>query len=110
MIGAPFIWTYPAIVVRVVDGDTCRLRIDLGYEIWTEKNCRIAGVDAPELSTAAGRAAKAWATGMLPRDGKCVFTSKQLDKYGRPLGDIAVPGMPSLAQALLDAGHAVPYL
>lgn len=102
-------WTYPATVVRVVDGDTVRLNLDLGLHIWRTDNCRIAGINTPELGTAAGSAAKAAAESLLPVGAAVVFTSTALDKYGRPLGRLTRGGA-DFAEAMLAAGHAVPYM
>lgn len=101
-------WTYPATVLKVVDGDTVTLQLDLGLHIWRTENCRIAGIDAPELNTAEGQAAKRYATELLPVDTEVVFDSKRLDKYGRPLGSIARNGA-DFSALMLAAGHAKPY-
>jgi endonuclease YncB( thermonuclease family) len=102
-------WTYPGTVVRVVDGDTVRLNLDLGLHIWRTDSCRIRGINTPELGTAEGRAAKAAAEEILPAGSQVLFVSKQLDKYGRPLGDLSRNGV-DFAAAMLAAGHAVPYM
>ena len=42
-------YIYAAQVVRVVDGDTVVLNIDLGCGVWLNgEHCRLAGIDAPE--------------------------------------------------------------
>jgi endonuclease YncB( thermonuclease family) len=99
-------WSYPAVVVRVIDGDTVRLDLDLGLHIWRTDNCRIAGMNAPEMNTPEGKAAKADAEAMLPIDAHVLFVSRQLDKYGRPLGDLSRNGV-DFATAMIAAGHAV---
>lgn len=99
-------WTYPAVVVRVVDADTIRLELDLGLHIWRTDNCRILGINAPELNTPEGQAAKAYAETLLPVDAAVTFESKQLDKYGRPLGVLYCNRI-NFGAAMLDAGHAV---
>lgn len=48
-------WTVPATVARVVDADTLALVLDLGWHITLTTNARVAGIDAPELSTDAGK-------------------------------------------------------
>lgn len=102
------VWTVPGEVLRVVDGDTISLRLDLGWHIYTDKNCRVLGVNAPEVSTSAGRAAKGWAGVTLPTGLKVTFISKQLDKYGRPLGNIIYgPAHADFGTDLIAAGHAV---
>lgn len=99
-------WTVPATVLRVVDGDTVRLMLQLGWRITLESNARIAGINAPEVNTEAGQAAKRFAVGLLPVDCEVVFVSRSLDKYGRPLGTLARNGA-DFAALMVDAGHAV---
>lgn len=102
-----FIWTVPAQVVRIVDGDTIRLLLDLGWDVRMEKNARILGLNAPELNTPEGVAAKAYASVLLPVGAQVVFVSHSLDKYGRPLGEIVYRNE-NFGQQMLGAGHAVP--
>lgn len=99
-------WTYPAVVVRVVDGDTVRLSLHLGLHIWRTDNCRILGINAPELNTPEGQAAKAYAEMLLPVDAAAQFECRQLDKYGRPLGLLYCNGI-NFGVVMVDAGHAV---
>ncbi len=103
-------WTYPAVVVRTVDGDTVRLNLDLGLHLYRTDNCRIAGINAPETSTPAGKAAAAYAAELLPPDARVTFTSERLEKYGRPLGRLVLADGRDFAAAMLGAGHAVPYM
>jgi endonuclease YncB( thermonuclease family) len=43
-------WTYRiAAVVKVHDGDTVTLKIDLGFDICLTGTFRLAGIDTPEL-------------------------------------------------------------
>lgn len=113
MIALPRVWTVPATVVRVVDGDTVRLLLSLGWHTYREENCRILGVNAPETSTREGRAAKAWAADQLAPGTPAGFESHELDKYGRPLGVLWYPrpalGLVNYGEMLLAAGHAVLY-
>jgi micrococcal nuclease len=101
------VWTYPAIVIRLVDADTVRMQLDLGLHIWRTDNCRVAGINAPELSTDAGQQAAIAAGALLQPGAKVTFTSKSLDKYGRPLGDIRLEDQQDFATVMVAAGHAV---
>lgn len=104
-------WTVPATVLRVVDGDTVHLELDLGWHVTYTASCRIAGINAPELSTPEGQRAKAFAIGALPEGAQVVFRSKRLDKYGRPLGEILLgPDRRPFSEAMLAAGLAVPFM
>ncbi len=44
-------YTYNAKLVRVVDGDTVDLKIDLGFDIWINERVRLKDIDAPEVRT-----------------------------------------------------------
>lgn len=109
-------YTYKAEVIRVIDGDTIKLKIDLGFRTFIEANCRIYGVNAPELHSKNGaekfkaNEAKEWVEQELIEGDFISIESKKLDKYGRPLiklwytrGDEVV----SLADRLIKKGHAI---
>jgi endonuclease YncB( thermonuclease family) len=100
-------WTVPATVLRIVDGDTISLRLDLGWRITLEANARVIGINAPEMSTPEGQDAKRFAADHLPVGAQVTFVSKQLDKYGRPLGSISYGGA-DFGELMLTFGHAVP--
>lgn len=42
-------YNYRAKVIRVYDGDTITLELDLGFHIKITENCRLYGIDAPEV-------------------------------------------------------------
>jgi endonuclease YncB( thermonuclease family) len=116
------VWTVPATVLRVVDGDTLMLKLDLGWHISYEARCRLIGVNAPELSTDEGAAARLWVINKLSDAGvhplgndypdPVTLVSHALDKYGRPLGQVLVSTPQGetfdLGLELLESGHAVP--
>jgi micrococcal nuclease len=83
------IFVYKAELVRVVDGDTVDLIIDLGFDTSRKERFRLYGIDAPELNTLAGKAAKAWLWEALqPLEAIYVqtiqlSTKAKRDKYGR---------------------------
>jgi micrococcal nuclease len=101
---------YPAKVVRVVDGDTVHLNIDLGFFTWIiDRSVRIIGINAPELSTAEGKVARDFAMNLLPVDTHVSLNSHSLDKYGRVLGSITLPNGTDYGSAMIAAGQAVVY-
>lgn len=105
------LWVVPADVLRVVDGDTLELRLDLGWRITLTANCRVLGINAPENNTPAGVAARAYALTLLAPGSEVVFHSRQLDKYGRPLGDISYSAggvVRDFGIEMIAAGHAEP--
>lgn len=109
MTAAKTTWTVPATVVRVVDGDTLILLLNLGWHITMESRCRLIGINCPEMNTDEGKAAKIFTeTVLAEHGGRVTFVSHSLDKYGRPLGQVLLPGGASLNQMLLAMQYAVP--
>jgi endonuclease YncB( thermonuclease family) len=102
-------WTYPALVDRIVDGDTFRLTLDLGLHIYRTENVRIAHINAPELSTLEGKHAAAYVATLVRPGDAVTFFSAKLDKYGRPLGTLTLPDGRDFGALMLEVGHAVPY-
>ena len=107
---------YPGIVERVVDGDTAYVKLDVGFDLTIYARCRIFGINAPEINTAAGVEAKKFAQTLLPIGSDVTVVSHGWDKYGGRIdADIeisiaAVPGAVStrdFATLMLDSGHAV---
>lgn len=108
---------YPGRVVEVHDGDTVLVDLDLGFghllqaRDWDRKpwlSCRAFGINAPELSTDAGKAARDFARTLLPVGTRVHVTSHGWDKYGgRFDGEIMLPDGRDFATEMLDAGHAV---
>ena len=44
-------YDYNCELIRVVDGDTVDLNVNLGFDIWVKKRVRLYGIDAPESRT-----------------------------------------------------------
>jgi micrococcal nuclease len=84
-------YTYKAEVIRVIDGDTIKFRIDLGFRTYMEANCRLFGINCKELTAkeqemrAAAYSAKEYVESILFEGDYVILHSKKLDKYGRPL-------------------------
>ena len=112
-------YEYQATVLRVVDGDTIEVDIDLGFSTVIKKQrVRFKGIDTPETRTRdlvekeAGLRAKERVEGLCPLGSIITLrtTIDKSDKYGRILGESFVPGViQSVNQLLLEEGHAVVY-
>ena len=96
-------------VLRVIDGDTVIVSIDLGFNLALTQTIRIKGINAPETRTtnlkekARGLAVKAFAETWLQDKPLLIKTTKN-DKYGRMLGDfICVETGATFAEAVLVA-------
>lgn len=76
---------------------------------WPRLACRVWGINAPELNTAEGRAARDYAKTLLPINGLCKVISMGWDKYGgRFDGKIQLFDGRDLAEVMLQGGFAVP--
>jgi micrococcal nuclease len=96
--------------VRVVDGDTVVLDIDLGFHLKLEaRPVRLAKINAPELHEPAGKIAADYVHDLLPAGKQVTLESHSLDKYGRILGSIGLPDGFDLATMLLGEGYASPW-
>jgi micrococcal nuclease len=110
-------YTYKATIVRVIDGDTVVLNIDLGFKIHHITPCRLAGINAPEMNSkdekvrAAAVQSKEYLMGLLPEEMEVTIISKKLDKYGRPVVHFLAESnkYASVNDLMIDAGHAVIY-
>lgn len=105
-------WEYRCTLLRVVDGDTVWLNVDLGFRCHVEIDVRLAGLDAPKASTDAGRAARdavvQWLTGSS--ELTVTTTKNTTERYGRWLAVIRRAGDPqTLNDHLVAAGHAVAW-
>ncbi len=104
------IYIYKAELVRVVDGDTVDLIIDLGFDTQRKERFRLYGIDAPEMNTLAGKAAKAWLWEALqPLEAIYVqtvqlSTKAKRDKYGRFLA-VLYDELPTLIPIMREPIH-----
>ena len=113
-------WTYRCKVLKVVDGDTVDVDIDLGFGIWQKnERVRIMGIDTPESRTRDkiekkfGLAAKARLKSLLgPKPVLRTTISKKGEdmkgKFGRVLGDFLINDKP-VSEIMCQEGHAVAY-
>jgi len=113
-------YEYRAKIVRVIDGDTVDVDIDLGFGIWMKnERVRIMGIDTPESRTRDkvekkfGLASKAKLKSLL---GNSTVLKTQINKkgedmkgkFGRILGDFTSDGK-KVSKILCEEGFAVPY-
>lgn len=111
LVASGFVWTYPAVVVNVHDGDTVDCDIRLSYDLQLNRvPVRVDGINAPELSTTAGREALAFAKTLLPVGLAIQLKHSGHDKYGRFLAQILFADGTSFGDKMIQAGHAVPFM
>jgi micrococcal nuclease len=102
-------YTYKAKLNRVVDGDTVNLTIDLGFRLTYTANCRLAGINAPEMNTEEGKTALVALMVMLTdnfvnKNPVLDIQSTGLDKYGRPIVRIG-----NINDKMVEGGYATKY-
>jgi len=119
-------YEYRVKIVKVIDGDTVDVDIDLGFGVWMmDERVRIIGIDTPESRTRDkiekkfGLAAKARLKSLLGKS--CVLKTEvnkngedMKGKFGRILGDFNVydaktDAWQGCSKILISEGHAVPY-
>ena len=114
-------YEYRCKVVKIVDGDTVDVDIDLGFGVWLKKErIRMFGIDTPESRTRDldekkyGLMAKDYITKLLDDEGGIVLkTRKDAEgKYGRILGELwrtTDLADRSINQIMIEKHHAVSY-
>lgn len=102
--------TYPAVVVKVTDGDTLKAELDLGFSISTRQRLRLNGLNTPEKNTPEGKAAKSWVKDWLTEHGPALIVETHAqEKYGRWLATVTTADGACLNTDLINAGQAAPY-
>lgn len=112
---------YDVTVVKVVDGDTVDVDIDLGFGICLkDERVRVMGIDTPESRTSNkveklfGLAAKNRLYELLEHNAKLITTEDKSGedmkgKFGRILGDFRAADGRLVTEIMIEEGHCVPY-
>jgi len=95
---------FNATVVRVSDGDT--FTVESGEK---RTKVRLYGIDCPEIEQPQGQEAKAFVEKLLPLGGLVRLEEVDVDKYGRSVAIVTLPGGSTLEAELLNAGYAWVY-
>jgi len=108
-------YEYKATIIKVVDGDTVDVDIDLGFDTWLHnQRIRLYGVDTPECRQrdkarkAHGLLAKAYVQKALIVGRTYALTTKEKGKFGRFLGEFKT-GKGFITKLLVKERLAVPY-
>jgi len=106
---------YKCSLVKIVDGDTIDVCIDLGFKVTlSNERVRLQGINTPESRTknkeekVLGLAAKARLKELLPKNFIVKTYKDKKGKFGRVLGIPFVDGV-DICQQLIDEGHAREY-
>ena len=118
---------YRVNIVKVVDGDTVDVDIDLGFGIWMRnERVRLYGIDTPESRTRDleekkyGKAASAYLKEKLASGTPILKTFKDgVGKFGRILGELWIEEVSeesdqisvktNINQMMIEEHHAVAY-
>jgi len=86
-------YEYKAKVIKVIDGDTIDVEVDLGWKITIKDRLRLGGIDTPETRTRdkeekkKGLEAKQFVIDKIEGKEVLICTEKQ-GKFGRYLADV----------------------
>ena len=112
---------YDVKLIKVVDGDTVDVDINLGFGIMlSDERVRIMGIDTPESRTSDrveklfGKAASNRLKELLENDAKLITTENKhgedmKGKFGRVLGDFRSGDGRLITEIMIEEGHCVPY-
>lgn len=106
-------YIYNATLIKVIDGDTLELDVDLGFHITVRERFRLYGIDTPEKNShdpsirQKGIEATRRLTELCADKRITVETFKQ-DKYGRYLASVYADTI-LINDVLLKEDLAVPY-
>tara|TARA_R110002167_G_C12578756_1_gene643252 strand:+ start:367 stop:786 length:420 start_codon:yes stop_codon:yes gene_type:complete len=113
-------YEYKVKVVKVIDGDTIDVDIDLGFKtILTKRRVRLYGIDTPESRTRdkeekqRGLLSKKHLLLKCPIGGYVTLKSHGVGKFGRILGELFEYNKHedslSINQQMCDEAYAAPY-
>ena len=114
-------YEYKCKILKVVDGDTVDVDLDLGFGVWLRnERVRIMGIDTPESRTSDkiekifGIAAKDRLNSLLGREAILLSQmtkggENMKGKFGRILGNFRTINGDLVADVLQNEGHAVAY-
>ena len=121
-------YEYRCKILRIVDGDTVDVDVDLGFGAWMHKErVRMMGIDTPESRTRDkvekkfGLASKEYVKAYLPIGSMQVLKTEidksgedKKGKFGRILGDFLVydskdDAQRKLTEIMIDQGYGVAY-
>jgi micrococcal nuclease len=114
-----YMYQYKATIIKVIDGDTVDVDIDLGFEVWLKnQRIRLYGIDTPESRTSDkvekvfGNLAKEKVLEFCPVGSDIILQTKTDDsrgKYGRILGELITKDGVNVNEFFIENNYAVAY-
>lgn len=112
-------YTYKAKLVRVINGDTLDIEIDLGFDIIIKQRLKLYGINTPDSRSTnvtikqKGLDVKQRLIGILTKEFKVETMLNKRGKYGRILGKVYIvdenDNEVCINELLVDEGLAVRY-
>jgi len=113
-------YEYRVNILKIIDGDTVDVDIDLGFGVWLRgERVRIMGIDTPESRTSDkvekifGLASKERLKELLGKTAilktEVINNEDARGKFGRILGDFITTNGCRCGEILVEEGYAVPY-
>lgn len=81
-------YLYKAKVIKVIDGDTLNLYIDLGFDIHKNQRIRLSSLDCSEINTKAGKISYNFTQEKLAKLDFVMIQTEKADIYGRFIAHI----------------------
>ena len=113
------LYNYVCQVLDWLDGDTLKVKIDLGFDIEANKHVRVFGINAREIHSKdieerkAGVKARTFAQMLAPVSSYILVKTHQgnreQEKFGRWLADITLRDGRNFSDVMIEERHAVPY-
>lgn len=109
------LYNYKCKVLRVIDGDTVEVDVDLGFSTWKKVTLRLDFIDAPEIRTkdleekAKGIETTEFLTNLLldnNPDAVIYIQSNSVDDFGRSIAKIFTQEGDNVNSILLESGFA----
>lgn len=110
-------YQYNVKVVRIIDGDTIDVDVDLGFKtVLVKQRVRLYGIDTPESRTRdkeekkRGLISKEYLISKCPVGSNIMLQSHERGKFGRILGELfEYNKTESINKEMCREGYAVPY-
>lgn len=110
-------YQYNAEILRVVDGDTLDLKIDVGFKMTIIQRCRLLFVNCPEMKGATydeGLRSREFVKNLVSKFKHVVVRTHKSDSFGRYLAEIIGTDDDgkdyNIGEELTKNGHAIEFM
>ncbi|MBK6608027.1 MAG: thermonuclease family protein [Leptospiraceae bacterium] len=103
---------YSVTVIEVIDGDTFKGEVDLGFDVRITRHFRVFGLDTPEIFRPSSDSERV--RGVLAKDRACeLLLDKEVEvklhgteKYGRALVEVILPDKRDYTTLMIQEGFS----